>query len=148
MFCQTIGPKNAKILLVGEAPGAEEHASGLPFVGNAGKTLNQLLPAAGLSRAEVLITNVAREQPPGNKIDFFFEGSKCTKPKPILSKWIQLLKEEIQELKPNIVVALGRTACWALTGNGSIKAALDFGNGTNEAVATSVGFQVTIDKGH
>lgn len=123
MFCQTIGPKNAKILLVGEAPGAEEHATGLPFVGNAGKTLNQLLPAAGLSRAEVLITNVAREQPPGNKIDFFFEDSKCTKPKPILSKWIQLLKEEIQELKPNIVVALGRTACWALTGNGSIKAA-------------------------
>lgn len=116
MFIRTEGPHSAKIMLVGEAPGEEEDRSGKPFMGPAGRTLNQLLEQAGISRAECLIANVARERPPGNKIAFYFEDKRMTRPKPVLKEWIDLLKSEIQMYKPNIVVALGATAMWALCG--------------------------------
>lgn len=124
MFVKTIGPATANIMLVGEAPGAEENATGIPFVGNAGRRLDQLLAAANLSRHEVLIANVAREQPPGNKISFFFEDKNCTIPRPMMRQWIEFLRHEIEDVyKPNIVVALGATALWALTGIRGMEAA-------------------------
>lgn len=118
MFVQTEGPKDAKIMLVGEAPGEEEDRVGRPFRPSApaGRTLNELLSKAQLSRQEISIANVARERPPGNKIAFFFEDYKRRIPKEILSSWINILKCEIEERQPNIVVALGATALWALTG--------------------------------
>jgi uracil-DNA glycosylase family 4 len=120
MYCKTIGPPNAKIMLIAEAPGKDEHILGVPFVGAAGKILNQLLGQAGIARHEVLITNVAREQPPGNRISFYFEDSKCTVPKPILREWIETLKKEIILYQPNLLIALGNTALWALTGEKKI----------------------------
>ena len=117
MFVKTVGPPGANIMLVGEAPGEQEALQGKPFVGNAGRVLSELLNLAGLSRHECLIANVAREKPPGNKIDYFFEDSKRTIAKPILKEWIDILKEEIEFYRPNIVIALGETAYWALTGN-------------------------------
>jgi len=119
MFVKTEGPTDAKIMLVGEAPGAEENRTGRPFCPSepAGRTLNTLLSKANLSRQEVSIANVAREQPPGNKMQFFFDDYKHRVPKEILQNWIQYLKSEIEERQPNIVVALGATALWALTGN-------------------------------
>jgi uracil-DNA glycosylase family 4 len=122
MFVKTIGPHSAKIMLVGEAPGEEEDRSGKPFMGPAGRTLNQLLDQAEITRAECLITNIARERPPGNKIAFYFEDKKMTKPKPILKEWLGLLKGEIQMYKPNVVVALGATALWGLCGLKGISA--------------------------
>ena len=121
MFVPTVGPPTAKIMLVGEAPGETEDRLGKPFVGRAGKTLDLLLAHAGIIREECLITNVARERPPANQIGFYFVDSKCTIPKPILQDWINLLKEEIEKYRPNIVVALGATALWALTGSRGIK---------------------------
>lgn len=120
MLCKTVGPPGAKIMLVGEAPGKDEEISGTPFVGYAGKTLDMLLSQAGIARYECLVTNVARERPPANKISFFFEDSKCTIPKPKLKEWICQLKNEIILNKPNIIVALGNTALWALTGEKKI----------------------------
>lgn len=118
MFVKTIGPHSAKIMLVGEAPGEEEDRSGKPFEHHApaGRTLNQLLDQAEITRAECLIANVARERPPGNKIQFYFEDKKMTRPKPVLKDWIGLLKAEIEMYRPNIVIALGATAMWALCG--------------------------------
>ena len=110
MFVRTVGPKNAKIMLVGEAPGEQED----------GKTLDILLSQAGISRMECLVANVARERPPANKISHYFEDSKCTIPKPKLKEWLALLKAEIIENKPNVIIALGNTALWALTGEKKI----------------------------
>lgn len=123
MFVKTTGPATAKIFLVGEAPGEYEDSSGKPFSpsGNSGRMLDQLLDQAGLVRQECLIGNVAKERPPGNKIGFFFEDSKCTIPKPIMKKWIEYLKKEIETYKPNIVVCLGWLPLWALTGERGIQ---------------------------
>ena len=120
MIVNTEGPTNAKIMLVGEAPGEEEDKLGKPFVGYAGKTLDALLSQAGIARYQCLVTNVARERPPANKIYFFFEDKKCTIPKPKLQVWIEKLKEEIELYQPNIIIALGVTALWALTGEKKI----------------------------
>src|SRR5208337_3722344 len=122
MLVKTEGPTEAKIFLVGEAPGAEENLSGRPFIGHAGKVLNSLLSYAGINRLDCLVGNVAREQPPGNKIEFFFEDSKCTRPKPLMLKYMNMLQQEIIQYKPNIIVGLGATALWALTGQRGIQA--------------------------
>lgn len=120
LIVNTEGPLDAKIMLLGEAPGSEEDKTGKPFVGPAGRTLDSLLSQAGISRYQCLVTNVAREQPPANKISFYFEDKKCTLPKPRLREWIAKLKEEIELYQPNIIIALGSTALWALTGEKKI----------------------------
>ena len=122
MFVATEGPPGAKMMLVGEAPGKEEDRIGRPFVGNAGRILDRLLSQAGINRRECLIANVARERPPADNIGYYFEDSKKTVPKPILLEWINLLKEEIELYNPNVIVALGAIALWALTGKRGIKA--------------------------
>ena len=116
----TEGPPDAKIMIVGEAPGKAEDESGKPFQGLAGQTLNNLLGQAGIARYQCLVTNVARERPPANKISFFFEDKKCTVPKAKLIEWISELKSEIELYKPNIIIALGSIALWALTGEKKI----------------------------
>ena len=115
-YVKSILRPGSKIFVVGEAPGEDEDRMGQPFVGKAGKLLNQLLEQAGINRAEVSIANVARERPPGNKITFFFEDARCTTPKPIMSRWREELKQEIIQVKPNIVIAMGATAMWAMLG--------------------------------
>ena len=67
MFVKTTGPPDAKIMLIGEAPGVDEDRSGKPFVGYAGRTLDKLLYQAGINRRECLVTNIAREKPPGKR---------------------------------------------------------------------------------
>lgn len=121
MFVSTVGPLDARIMLVGEAPGETEDRLGKPFVGPAGKTLDRILMEAGVSRHECLIANVARERPPANKISHYFEDSKCTIPKPQMKEWVAILQREIETYRPNVVVALGGTALWALTGMKGIK---------------------------
>lgn len=121
MIVNTLGPLDAQIMLVGEAPGSEESDCGLPFQGYSGKTLKQLLVSAGIIWSECLVTNVAREQPPGNKIALYFQDKKQTVPKEKLQNWIAQLQHEIRVYRPNIVIALGGTALWALTGLKGIK---------------------------
>ena len=110
------GPADARIMLVGEAPGEEEEKIGKPFKGYAGKTLDNLLAQAGIARYQCLVTNVAKERPPANKIFYFFEDKKCTIPKPKMAEWIAELKADIELYQPNIIIALGVTAMWVLTG--------------------------------
>lgn len=110
MYVRTVGPPAAKIFLVGEAPGEEEDKYGKPFIGEAGRKLDSLLSEAGISRNECLIGNVARKRPPGNKIDFFYQDNNKNIPKPDMLIWIEELKNEILQFKPNIVVAMGDTA--------------------------------------
>ncbi len=92
------GPEDAKIMLVGEAPGRNEDLQGRPFVGQAGKFLDELLDLAGLSREEVFIGNVVKCRPPGNRDPLPSEILACR-------HW---LEEQFQVISPRVVVSLGR----------------------------------------
>jgi uracil-DNA glycosylase family 4 len=101
-----IGPEHANLMLVGEAPGAREEATGKPFVGRSGKFLDSVLQGLGVDREEVFITNVVRCRPPGNRKPSKEEAESC----------LQELIEEVKKVKPKVVVALGATAINSLTG--------------------------------
>ena len=92
------GNPNADIVLIGEAPGKNEDEQGLPFVGAAGKFLNEMLASAGMNREDVYITNIVKYRPPNNR-DPSPEEKKAF--------WPYLLKQ-IQIIEPKIVVTLGR----------------------------------------
>jgi uracil-DNA glycosylase family 4 len=100
-----VGDENADWMLVGEAPGAEEDRLGDPFVGQAGKLLDSMLAAIGLSRQEnVYIANVLKCRPPGNRNPEPGEVAQCT---PFLEKQIALIR-------PKLIVAMGRFAAQTL----------------------------------
>jgi uracil-DNA glycosylase len=100
-----VGDENADWMLIGEAPGAEEDRLGDPFVGQAGKLLDNMLAAIGLSRREnVYIANVLKCRPPGNRNPAPEEVEKCT---PHLLKQIELIK-------PKLILAMGRFAAQTL----------------------------------
>jgi uracil-DNA glycosylase family 4 len=101
------GPVNASIMLVGEAPGAQEDESGKPFVGRAGKFLESVLDDNGVNRESVFITNVVRCRPPSNRRPDDDEIKSCM---PYLSK-------ELRKVRPKIVIALGFVAIKAITGS-------------------------------
>ena len=98
------GHPRARLMFVGEGPGAEEDAQGLPFVGAAGQLLNNLLHKLGLSRQEVYITNVVKCRPPGNREPEADEISQC----------LPFLKKQIESIRPVVIVTLGRVASQAL----------------------------------
>jgi len=100
-----VGDEKADWMLIGEAPGAEEDRLGDPFVGQAGKLLDNMLAAIGLSRqANVYIANVLKCRPPGNRNPTPEEVEKCT---PHLLKQIELIK-------PKLILAMGRFAAQTL----------------------------------
>ena len=92
------GNPDADIVLIGEAPGKNEDEQGVPFVGAAGKFLNEMLASAGINREDVYITNIVKYRPPNNR-DPLPEEKKAF--------WPYLL-EQLQIIKPKIVVTLGR----------------------------------------
>lgn len=92
------GSPNARILLIGEAPGFHEDAQGKPFVGNSGKFLTELLGKAGLTREDVFITNVVKHRPPGNRDPLPDEMAACA----------HYLEEQIEIINPDVIVTLGR----------------------------------------
>ena len=93
-----VGPSNAEIMFIGEAPGFHEDQQGLPFVGAAGNFLDELLESIGLKREEVFIANVIKCRPPGNRDPLPEEIEAC---KPYLDRQIELIQ-------PKLVVTLGR----------------------------------------
>lgn len=94
------GNRKARLMFVGEAPGADEDASGRPFVGRAGQLLNKIIEAIGLSREDVFIGNVNRCRPPQNRTPTTAEAAIC---KPFLLR-------EIAIVRPDVIVVLGNTA--------------------------------------
>ena len=100
------GDPNAKLMFVGEGPGADEDASGLPFVGRGGQLLNNMIQAMGLKREQVYIANVVKCRPPQNRTPEPDEAHTCS---PFLFK-------QIDVVRPKVIVALGQTAVTYLTG--------------------------------
>ena len=92
------GPRDAKIMFIGEAPGREEDLTGRPFVGRAGKLLTESLSAVGIKREEVYIGNVVKCRPPNNRDPTEEEKALC-------SPWLDM---QISLIKPRILVGLGR----------------------------------------
>jgi DNA polymerase len=92
------GPPDAQVMMIGEAPGYHENQQGRPFVGQAGMFLEELLGVAGLTRSEVFITNVVKCRPPGNRDPQPDEIAACS----------DYLSRQTAELKPRVVVTLGR----------------------------------------
>lgn len=92
------GPANAEIMFIGEGPGFHENEQGLPFVGAAGKFLDQLLAQAGVTRADVFIGNVVKCRPPGNRDPLPEELAACD----------LHLEAQIKAINPSIIVTLGR----------------------------------------
>lgn len=98
------GNEKADIVLVGEAPGADEDLQGIPFVGRAGKLLDKILEATGFRREEVYICNIIKCRPPGNRNPLPEEIEKCEK----------YLKLQLSIIKPKLILALGKFAAETL----------------------------------
>lgn len=104
------GNPAADFVFVGEAPGASEDARGKPFIGDAGRVLDELLTVNGLSRADVYVTNAVKCRPPSNRTPRPAEIAACR----------SYLMEELAEVNPKVVVTLGNTPLTALTGKKGI----------------------------
>jgi uracil-DNA glycosylase family 4 len=98
------GSAKAQLVFVGEGPGADEDAQGLPFVGRAGKLLTQMIEAMGLRRSDVYICNVVKCRPPGNRQPEPDEVQKCS----------PFLFRQLDVLQPKVIVCLGATAAQTL----------------------------------
>jgi len=99
-----VGSETAEVLFVGEGPGEQEDLKGEPFVGPAGKLLDEMLAMIGLERSRVYIANIVKCRPPHNRDPQPTEQESC-------SGW---LRRQIELLQPKIIVCLGRIAATAL----------------------------------
>lgn len=121
------GPKDAKIVIIGEAPGETEDQLGVPFCGNSGEELRKMLFEAGIKKSECYLTNVFKIRPPDNKLDAWCVNKEDLPdgyglpplfPRRFIAPWYGLarceLHEELDRLSPNLIIAAGGVACWAL----------------------------------
>jgi len=93
------GPMEARLVFIGEGPGADEDKEGRPFIGKAGKLLTRILDAAGISRKEVFISNVVKCRPPNNRVPSLEEMMACN----------SYLEAQISLINPEVIVCLGST---------------------------------------
>ena len=99
-----VGLEEADVMVIGEAPGAEEDRRGEPFVGRAGQLLDQMLLSVGLRRGDVFIANVLKCRPPGNRDPHVDEAAQCS----------AYLNRQIALIKPRVLIAVGRIAAQRL----------------------------------
>jgi uracil-DNA glycosylase family 4 len=100
------GDSDARVMFIGEGPGAEEDRTGRPFVGQAGQLLDRMILAMGFARHETYIANVVKCRPPGNRDPKDDEMAACA----------GFLDRQIELIRPDVIVALGRFAATRLTG--------------------------------
>jgi uracil-DNA glycosylase family 4 len=100
------GAADARVMFIGEGPGAEEDRTGRPFVGQAGRLLDRMILAMGFDRPETYIANVVKCRPPGNRDPKSEEIAACS----------AFLDRQIELIRPEVIVALGRFAANRLTG--------------------------------
>ncbi|MBT8401273.1 MAG: uracil-DNA glycosylase [Rhodothermia bacterium] len=107
-----VGDPKADLMVIGEAPGAEEDRQGEPFVGRAGQLLNQILEAIGFARSDVYIANILKSRPPNNRDPLPAE----------IEAHIPILHKQISIIRPRIILCVGKTAGNSLLGRkGSLK---------------------------
>jgi uracil-DNA glycosylase len=101
-----VGNRAARLMVIGEAPGAEEDRQGEPFVGRAGQLLNSMLRAAGFERGDVMIVNVLKCRPPHNRDPNDEEVERC----------LPYLRRQIELVNPEVILCVGRIAAQRLLG--------------------------------
>ncbi len=101
-----VGPVDAELCFVGEAPGATEDQRGEPFVGEAGQLLNRIIAACGLKREEVYICNICKCRPPGNRLPTAQEAGNCR----------EYLERQLELVRPRFLCAMGACAAQNLLG--------------------------------
>lgn len=101
-----VGNPNAKLMFIGEGPGADEDEQGIPFVGRAGQLLTKIIEAMGFKREDVYIANIAKCRPPNNRNPEPDEVTTC----------IPFLKEQVAAINPKVIVCLGSVATQNLLG--------------------------------
>jgi uracil-DNA glycosylase family 4 len=101
-----VGPIDAELCFVGEAPGATEDQRGEPFVGEAGQLLDRIIAACGMKREEVYICNIVRCRPPGNRLPTVLEAGNCR----------EYLERQLELVRPKFICALGSCAAQNLLG--------------------------------
>lgn len=106
------GPDDAQIMLVGEAPGKNEDETGRPFVGMAGRLLDEILHEADIDRSNIYITSIVKCRPPKNRKPKRNEYGTCIQ---------QYLKKQIELINPDIIGLLGNSSLYALIGKKNIK---------------------------
>lgn len=99
-FVPAVGPEKAKVMMIGEAPGANEVEEGEPFVGRAGERMNDILNDIDVDRDEIYITNLVKIRPPDNRDPKSDE----------IEAWAPLLEKEVEEVQPDVIVTLGNFA--------------------------------------
>ena len=102
-----VGNINTNIMLIGEGPGADEDAQGIPFVGKAGKLMNQALRGLGINRDDLYICNIVKCRPPQNRNPLKEEASAC----------ISYLEQQIAIIKPKLIVLMGNVALKNILGD-------------------------------
>ena len=131
MTIRPTGPCPARIMIVGEAPTELDVKRGVPFSDQGGDELGRMLREAGIPRESCFITMACRERPPGNKVSAFFaEKKKEITAKhilvrdrfvlPVVRDGMEILAREIELVQPNVIIAVGNAALWALTGKWGI----------------------------
>jgi len=98
------GDPNARLMFIGEAPGADEDAQGRPFIGRAGQLLTKIIESIGLKREDVFIANILKCRPPGNRNPLPTEMAACA----------SYLKAQIEAVRPEVICALGKFAAQTL----------------------------------
>ncbi len=128
---QSTGPTDAKIMIVGDFPSEREVNEGRPFIGGVGMELDKMLKAAGIYRNQCFVTCAIRERPPKSDLEYYIPTKKKNitaahksyadrmVAQPVIDG-IEQLKHEIELVKPNVILALGNVALWALTGEWGI----------------------------
>lgn len=126
------GPRNAEVMIVGEAPGFEEEIAGVPFVGPSGICLWLMLKEARIDKDDCYITNVCKYRPPNNEMSAWLTDKKTSVKKlgfmpfydkfshPLVLEGYEELVQEIKDVQPKLIIALGNTALFALSGKWGI----------------------------
>lgn len=112
------GPRDAKIMFVGEAPGKQEELEGRPFIGGAGELLRKTMGAAGIDERQVFFTNLSKDRPDKNELKPWYDPKYGMPDDERLLRGMVELKHEIEEINPNVIVALGNYPLQFLTGKG------------------------------
>ena len=129
LFQYTSGPRNARVLVVGEAWGWEEEVDKLPFVGASGKEFTRILSEAGLTRGDLLLTNVVHDRPPGNDFEHYlckkgdldaYDHIRGLKAKAKLSHGVRTLERLIRCVKPELIIAAGNVPLWVLSDHSTV----------------------------
>lgn len=115
LFPTSLPHDGLKVAVIGEAPGRDEEVAGQPFIGAAGRELDRWLQPFFL-RSQSFIGNICQERPPDNKLSNWFLDSADTIPNDKIKAWTNVLKAQLEKLRPNIILAAGKHPTWALTG--------------------------------